>query len=90
MSVTKEKKAELVAAYKTSDKDNGGSAASQVAILTERIRNLTAHMKNNHKDEHSKRGLKLMVNHRKKLLAYIKNNNVSEYEDLIKKLGLRK
>ena len=90
MSVTKEKKSELVAAYKNSDHDNGGSAAAQVAILTERIRNLTEHMKNNHKDEHSKRGLLLMVNRRKKLLAYIKNHSVAEYEDLIKKLGLRK
>jgi small subunit ribosomal protein S15 len=90
MSVTKEKKSELVAAYKNSEHDNGGSAAAQVAILTERIRNLTAHMKANHKDEHSKRGLLLMVNRRKKLLAYIKNHNVAEYEDLIKKLGLRK
>lgn len=90
MSVTKEKKSELVAAYKNSDHDNGGSAVAQVAILTERIRNLTEHMKNNHKDEHSKRGLLLMVNRRKKLLAYIKNHNVAEYEDLIKKLGLRK
>ena len=90
MSITKQKKSELVAAFKTSDKDNGGSAASQVAVLTERIRNLTEHMKNNHKDEHSKRWLLLMVNRRKKLLAYIKKRNVSEYEELIKKLGLRK
>ena len=90
MSVTKEKKSELINAFKTSDKDNGGSAQSQVAVLTERINNLTEHMKANHKDEHSKRGLLLMVNRLKKLLAYIKNNNVSEYEDLIKKLGLRK
>ena len=90
MSVTKAKTAELVATYKTTEHDNGGSAASQVAVLTERIRNLTEHMKSNHKDEHSKRGLLLMVNRRKKLLAYIKKNNPSEYEDLIKKLGLRK
>ncbi|MBO7643135.1 MAG: 30S ribosomal protein S15 [Alphaproteobacteria bacterium] len=90
MSVTKEKKAELVAAYKTTDKDNGGSAASQVAVLTERIRNLTEHMKTNRQDQHSKRGLLLMVNRRKKLLAYIKKKNVTEYEELIKKLGLRK
>ena len=90
MSVTKEKKSELVAAYKNSEHDNGGSAAAQVAILTERMRNLTAHMKANHKDEHSKRGLLLMVNRRKKLLAYIKKHNVAEYEDLIKKLSLRK
>ncbi len=90
MSITKAKKTELINAFKTTDKDNGGSAASQVAVLTERIRNLTEHMKANHKDNHSKRGLLLMVNRRKKLLAYIKNRNASEYEELIKKLGLRK
>ena len=89
MSVTKEKKSELVKAFKTSEHYNGGSAASQVAVLTERIRNFTEPMKNNHKDEHSKRGLLLMVNRRKKLLAYIKDRDVAEYEDLIKKLGLR-
>lgn len=90
MSITKEKKSELVAAFKTSERDNGGSAASQVAVLTERINNLQTHMKANHKDEHSRRGLLLMVNRRKKLLAYIKNKSVDEYEELIKKLGLRK
>ena len=90
MPVTKEKTAELVKTYKTTDKDNGGSAASQVALLTARINNLTEHMKNNHKDQHSKRGLLLMVNRRKKLLAYIKKNSETEYEELIKKLGLRK
>ena len=90
MSVTTEKTAELVKSFKTTDTDNGGSAAAQVVILTERIRNLTEHMKANHKDQHSKRGLLLMVNRRKKLLAYIKKRNVSEYEELIKKLGLRK
>lgn len=90
MSITKTKKTELIKEFKVSDVDNGGSAASQVAVLTERIRNLTEHMKNNHKDEHSKRGLLLMVNRRKKLLAYIKRRNESDYEALIKKLGLRK
>lgn len=90
MSITKEKKSEIIKAYKTTDQDNGGSAASQVAVLTERIRNLTEHMKNNHKDLHSRRGLTQMVNRRKKLLAYIKRCNVTEYEELIKKLGLRK
>ena len=54
MSVTTEKTAELVKSFKTTDADNGGSAAAQVAILTERIRNLTEHMKANHKDQHSK------------------------------------
>ena len=53
MSITKVKKSELIQEYKTSDKDNGGSVESQVAVLTERIRNLTEHMKNNHKDNHS-------------------------------------
>ena len=90
MYITKANKTELIKAIKISDADNGGSAASQVAVLTERIRNLTEHMKNNHKDEHSKRGLLLMVNRRKKLLAYIKRRNEKDYEELIKKLGLRK
>ncbi len=90
MSVTKEKKSELVAAFKTSERDNGGSAPSQVAVLTERINNLTEHMKANHKDEHSRRGLLKMVNRRKTLLAYIKKKSVAEYDALIKKLGLRK
>ena len=72
MSITKVKKSELIQEYKTSDIDNGGSVESQVAVLTERIRNLTEHMKNNHKDNHSNRGLLLMVNRRKKLLAYFK------------------
>jgi small subunit ribosomal protein S15 len=90
MSDAKAKKTELINEFKTSDVDNGGSAASQVAVLTGRIRNLTEHMKGNHKDNHSKRGLLLMVNRRKKLLAYIKRRNVAEYEDLIKRLDLRK
>ena len=90
MSVTKEQIAEVVANFKTTEKDNGGSAAAQVAGLTLRIRNLTEHMKANHKDNHSKRGLLMMVNRRKKLLAYIKKRNASDYEALIKKLGLRK
>ena len=90
MSVTKERKHELVEQFKTTESDNGGSAASQVAVLTERIRNLTEHMKLNHKDKHSERGLKRMVNKRRSLLEYIKNHSVSEYEELIKKLGLRK
>ena len=90
MSITKTKKTEIITAFKVSDKDNGGSVESQVAVLTERIRNLTEHMKNNHKDLHSRRGLLRMVNQRKKLLAYIKKRNEGEYEELIKKLGLRK
>lgn len=90
MSVTKAKKSELIQEYKISEKDNGGSVESQVAVLTERIRNLTEHMKENHNDKHSRRGLLMMVNRRKKLLAYIKKRNNDDYEALIKKLGLRK
>ncbi|MCL1785633.1 MAG: 30S ribosomal protein S15 [Alphaproteobacteria bacterium] len=90
MSIVKAKKTELIKAYKSSDKDNGGSAPAQVAVLTERIINLTEHMKKMPKDQHSKFGLLKMVNRRKKLLAYIKRHSVSNYEALIKKLGLRK
>jgi small subunit ribosomal protein S15 len=90
MSIKKELKAKIIADNKSSEKDNGGSVESQVAVLTERIRTLTEHVKANKKDQHSKRGLLLMVNRRKKLLAYIKGRNPEDYETLIKKLGLRK
>ena len=93
MSITKDKKKEIIQNFRLSDVDNGGSVQSQVAILTERIKNLTLHMTNNHNDQHSKRGLLLIVNgsnRRKKLLSYIKRRNPSGYEELIKKLGLRK
>ena len=80
MSITKTKKTEIINAFKVNEKDNGGSVESQVAVLTERIRNLTEHMKNNHKDLHSRRGLLRMVNQRKKLLAYIKKRDEGEYE----------
>ncbi|MDR1071949.1 MAG: 30S ribosomal protein S15 [Rickettsiales bacterium] len=90
MSITKEAKTKVIAEYKVSDKDNGGSAESQIAVLTTRINNLTEHMKENKKDRHSKRGLLTMVNRRKKLLAYVKGRSPEKYEDLIKKLGLRK
>ncbi|MDR2770314.1 MAG: 30S ribosomal protein S15 [Rickettsiales bacterium] len=90
MSITKEAKAKLIADNKTSEADNGGSVQSQVAVLTERIKSLTEHMKANKKDQHSKRGLLLMVNRRRKLLTYIKSRSDEGYENLIKKLGLRK
>lgn len=90
MSITKDRKKEIIQNFRLSEVDNGGSVQSQIAILTERIKNLTIHMTNNHNDQHSKRGLLLMVNRRKKLLLYIKKNNPSEYEEIIKKLGLRK
>ena len=62
----------------------------QVAILTERIRNLTVHFKDHHKDNHSRRGLLVMVNKRRSLLAYLKRTDVERYNALIQKLGLRK
>ncbi|AKH41102.1 small subunit ribosomal protein S15 [Altererythrobacter atlanticus] len=89
MSVTAEKKTEII-------KDNArvsgdtGSPEVQVAILTERIRNLTEHFKDHHKDNHSRRGLLMMVNKRRNLLAYLKKKDVQRYNDLIQKLGLRK
>jgi len=89
MSVTAEKKQEII-------KDNArvtgdtGSPEVQVAILTERIRNLTEHFKGHHKDNHSRRGLLMMVNKRRTLLAYLKKKDVERYNALIQKLGLRK
>jgi small subunit ribosomal protein S15 len=72
------------------DKNDTGSPEVQVAILTERIRNLTEHFKDHHKDNHSRRGLLQMVNKRRSLLSYLKNKDVERYNALIKKLGLRK
>ena len=72
------------------DENDTGSPAVQTALLTERINNLTDHLKNHPKDFHSRRGLLKMVGQRKGLLRYIKNRNIEEYRDLIAKLGLRK
>ena len=89
MSVTAEKKQEIIKdnARQTTDT---GSPEVQVAILTERIRNLTEHFKDHHKDNHSRRGLLVMVNKRRSLLAYLKRKDVERYNALIQKLGLRK
>ncbi|MGC1271389.1 MAG: 30S ribosomal protein S15 [Croceibacterium sp.] len=89
MSVTAEKKQEIIAANAQTSGDTG-SPEVQVAILTERIRNLTDHFKTNHKDNHSRRGLLMMVNKRRSLLAYLKKKDVARYNALIAKLGLRK
>ena len=67
-----------------------GSSAVQVALLTERINQLTGHMKTHKKDLHSERGLELMVGRRKRLLTYLKRTNLEEYQELVKKLKLRK
>ncbi len=89
MSVTAQKKAEIIK-DNAQAKGDTGSPEVQVAILTERIRNLTEHFKDNHKDNHSRRGLLKMVNKRRSLLAYLKSKDVNRYNALIQKLGLRK
>ena len=89
MTITAERKQEVIKEHATSDGDTG-SPEVQVAILTERIRNLTDHFKANHKDNHSRRGLLTMVNKRRSLLAYLKKIDLGRYNDLIAKLGLRK
>jgi small subunit ribosomal protein S15 len=89
MTVTAEKKTEIIADNARDPKDTG-SPEVQVAILTERIRNLTEHFKDHHKDNHSRRGLLMMVNKRRTLLAYLKKKDVERYNALIQKLGLRK
>ena len=72
------------------DKNDTGSTDVQVALLTARIRHLTEHFKTHNKDHHSRRGLLRLVSQRKKLLSYIKNNNITEYTNLISRLSLRK
>ena len=89
MSVTAEKKQEIIK-DNARDKNDTGSPEVQVAILTERIRNLTEHFKGHHKDNHSRRGLLMMVNKRRTLLAYLKKVDVERYNALIQKSGLRK
>lgn len=87
-SISKERTAELMAEYGKNPQDSG-SAEVQVAILTERIRNLTEHLKSHPKDHHTRRGLLMLVGKRRRLLVYIKNRDVFEYRELIKKLGIR-
>lgn len=89
MSITKERTAELIGEFGASDKDSGSSAV-QVAILTERINNLTEHMKTHKKDFASRRGLLKMVGQRRHLLDYIRKGDEQAYKDLIAKLGLRR
>ena len=89
MSISREKKQELIKKFKKNDKDTG-SADVQIAILTERIKSLTDHLKQHHKDFISRRGLLTMVGKRRNLLTYVKNNNEDRYSNLIKTLGLRR
>jgi small subunit ribosomal protein S15 len=89
MSVTAEKKQKLIKEHARGS-DDTGSPEVQVAILTERINNLTEHFKSHAKDNHSRRGLLMLVNKRRSLLDYLKRKDVARYSDLITKLGLRK
>ncbi len=89
MSITAERKQELIKKFATTANDTG-SPEVQVAILTERIRNLTDHMNQHKKDFHTRRGLVAMVSQRRKLLDYLKGQQVARYETVIKELGLRR
>ncbi len=89
MSITTQRKATLIKEYATKDQDTG-SPEVQVAILTERITNLTEHFKEHKKDAHSRRGLLMLVNRRRRLLDYVRDCDVSRYEQLIQRLGIRK
>ena len=89
MSITKEKKSELIKQFAIKEGDTG-SPEVQIAVLTERIRNLTEHMKDHKKDFISRRGLLLLVGQRRRLLDYVKKQDPARYETLIKRLGLRK
>lgn len=88
LSITKERTAELVKEYGKNEHDTG-AVEVQVAILTERIANLTEHLKTHKKDNHSRRGLMKLIGKRRGLLKYIKDRNIDEYRDLVKRLGIR-
>lgn len=88
LSITKERTAELVAEFGANENDTGNPDV-QVAILSERIRNLTEHLKTHKKDNHSRRGLMMLIGKRRGLLKYIKERDIERYRALIKKLGIR-
>lgn len=87
--MTAERKAEIIKTYATHEGDTG-SPEVQIALLTERINNLTEHLKANKKDHHSRRGLLKMVGHRRNLLAYLQKVDIERYRSIIAKLGIRK
>jgi len=89
MSITAERKQEVIKEHARA-KDDTGSPEVQIAILTSRIQTLTDHFKSHAKDNHSRRGLLMMVNKRRSLLDYLRNEDAQRYTDLIAKLGLRK
>ncbi|MEX0749914.1 MAG: 30S ribosomal protein S15 [Dehalococcoidia bacterium] len=89
MALTTERKAELIGEYKGHETDTG-STEVQIAILTERINNLTEHLKRNKHDYHTQRGLLKLVGQRRRLLAYLNNRDVTRYRTILARLGLRK
>jgi len=89
MSINLASKQEVIAEHKRSENDTG-SVEVQVALLTEKVKELTEHLKEHKKDFQGRRGLLMMVGKRKKLLGYLKNENVERYRTLIEKLGIRK
>ena len=89
MTITKDKKADLIGGFRLHEKDTG-SAPVQIALLTERINNLTEHFKSHKKDHHSRRGLLMLVDKRKKLLNYLARVDAQKYGEVIDKLQLRK
>ena len=89
MALTKTKTSEVVSKYQTSPKDVGSSSV-QIALITERIKYLTEHMKTHKRDYHSQLGLLKLVGQRKRLLSYVKRTDKAEYSKLIKSLDLRK
>ena len=89
MSVTKEKVEELTKEFGKKE-DDTGSTETQIAVLTERIKNITSHLKNNKKDHSGRRGLVILVSKRRKLLNYLRRINVNSYRSLLEKLNIRK
>jgi small subunit ribosomal protein S15 len=89
MSTVKEVKEQIVGDYKTHDADTGSSQV-QIALLTQRINELTEHFKTHKKDNNSRRGLLKMVSRRRKLLDYLKRQDIDQYHQIIQKLGLRR
>lgn len=89
MSITPERKQELITEYAKGTNDTG-SPEVQVALLTERIKNLTEHLQTHGKDFHSRRGLLVMVGQRRRLLDYVKKKNTARYQEIISRLGLRR
>lgn len=87
--ITKETKTAVIEANKTHENDTG-SPEVQIAILTHRINSLNEHLKANHKDHHSRRGLLKMVGHRRNLLGYLMKEDIERYRAIVEKLGLRK